>query len=98
MLFGMRQSVMRDQGRDVGQFGGLRLQEFLAGGNVEEKIAHRDGSSERKSGFFDAGNFAAVDLDDRAGRFFRGASFEAEARHRRDRGQGLSPKSQSGDA
>ena len=38
----MRQAVMRDQRGDVGHFGLLRPQEFLARGNVKKQIAHRN--------------------------------------------------------
>ena len=39
---GMRQTVMGDQGRNVGDFGLLCSQELFARRNIVEQVAHRD--------------------------------------------------------
>jgi hypothetical protein len=38
----VRQGIVRDQRSNVGELGGLRLQEFLASGGIEKKIANGD--------------------------------------------------------
>ena len=48
------ESVVRDQGCDVGELGLFGLEEFAAGGRVEEEIAKGDGGADGKSGVFDA--------------------------------------------
>ena len=84
MLIGMRQGVMRDQRCDMGEFGRLRSQEFFAGGNIKEKIADGDRSSQRQSGFLHAGHSPAVDLDHSARRLVCCPGLQAKARHRGD--------------
>ena len=85
MLFGMGESVVGDQRRDVGEFGGFGFEEFLASRGIEEEIADGDGGALGEAGFFDPRDFAAVDFEDGAsGSFFcqlgGGAGFEAQAR------------------
>ena len=94
MLLRMRQRILRDQRRDVRQLGRLRLQKFLARRSIKKKIAHRNRSSQRQPRFFHARNLPAVDLDDRARRFFFRPSLQPQPRHRRDRRQRLPAKSQ----
>ena len=72
MLFGMGQRIVRDQRCDVRELGGFGLEELLARGSIEEEVAHGDGRSFGQAGFFDAGDFAAIDLDNGSGcSFFR---------------------------
>ncbi len=66
MLVGMGQGVVRDQRRDVREFGGFGLQELLPGRNIKEKIADGDAGSGGQAGFFYCEYLAAVDFNHRA--------------------------------
>ena len=70
------------------------LQKFLARRRIEEEIADGDRSSQRQTRLFHTDDFAAVDFDDRPGRFFFGAGFQMQAGNRSDRGQRLAAKSE----
>src|SRR5258708_35807423 len=76
------------------KLGGFCLQEFLARGRIEEKIAHGDRSAERQSGLFHSRDLAAVDFDYCARRFFGGPRLQSQPRYGGDGGQGLSAKPQ----
>ena len=52
MFGGMSEGVVSDQRGDVRELGLFGLEEFAAGGGVEEEIAKSDGSADGKAGFF----------------------------------------------
>src|SRR5437870_4984431 len=81
VLVRMRQRVLRDQGGDMGKFGGLRLQKFLARGDIEKKITNGERGPHRQAGFFYAKDLAAVDFDDGSRGLFRSACFQMQARN-----------------
>src|SRR6266700_3753649 len=62
MLIGMGQRIVRDQRSNMRQLSGFRLQEFFSSGSIKEEIADSDGCSRRKSSFFHAKNFPAIDF------------------------------------
>ena len=94
----MRQRVMRDQRRDMRKLSGLCLQELLARRRIEKQIADGDRGSRRQAGFFDFEDFAAIDFDHGARVLVGRTRLQMQARDRRNRGQGLAPKSQGGHA
>src|SRR3569833_1431288 len=67
MLFGVRQSVMSDEGRDVREFCRLSSEKFAAGRRVEEEIGNRDGGAAWKRSVVDVVDFAACNLQMCAG-------------------------------
>ncbi len=75
MSCGMGESVVGDERGDVGELGLLGLEEFAAGGGVEEEIADGDGGSDGEAGVFDAEDVAAGDLDEGAGGALRRRGF-----------------------
>ena len=81
VLFRMRQRVMRDQRGDVGQFGRFGAEEFSARWSIEEEIADGDGCPARQCCIFHAADFAAGDLDARAGGLLTCGCFQGDASH-----------------
>ena len=59
---GVGESVVGDEGGDVGELGLLGLEEFAAGGGVEEEVADGDGGSGGETGGVDAEDLAAGDF------------------------------------
>ena len=78
MLLRMRQRIVGYQRSDVGQLSRLRSQKLLARRRIKEEIANRDRSSERQPRLFHADDLAAVNFEDRPGRFFFRASFQMQ--------------------
>ena len=91
-LIGMRQAVVRDQRRDVGDLGLLGPQKFLARGHVIKQIAHRDGGASGERAVVATQDLASGDFDRRSRRFLAGSRFKQQARHRGNRGQGFAAK------
>ena len=85
---------MRNQRGNVRKLSGFRLEEFLARRGIEKKIAHGDRSPCRKAGFFDPKNFASGDFYHCAARLVCIARLQQKARHRGNRGQGLTAKTE----
>src|ERR1022692_4280839 len=98
MLLRMRQRVVSDERRDMGEFGRLRPQKFLARGSMEEEVANGDGSPQRQPSLFHADDLATVDFEDRPRRLFFRARFQMQPRDRGDGRQRLAAKSERGNA
>src|SRR5258706_1020426 len=87
----------------MGELGLFGLEEFAAGGGVEEEIANSDGGADGEAGVFDAEDVAAGDFDECAGGFgwfpcdSADAGFELEARDAGDGGEGFAAEPESGD-
>src|ERR1039457_5628373 len=96
-LVGVRQTVMRDQRRDVRELGLVGAQEFLAGRNVEEQVADRDGGPDAGGQLIAAQQLSTGNLDDGAGGLLRRAGLQEQARDRRDGRQRLDRKSERRD-
>ncbi len=88
---------MRDQRRDVGQFGLFRPQKFLARRNVEEQIAHGDHRARSRGDLVAAQNLAARDFHARPGGLVRRTRLEQQPRDRPDRRQRLAAKAERRD-
>src|SRR5215831_4049633 len=98
MLVRMGECVVCHQRGDVRKFRRFGFKELFPGWSIEKKVANCDRSSQRQSGFFDASNFSAVNLNDRAGRLICCAGLEPQPRDGSDRRKRLSPKTESRDA
>ena len=104
MSLGVGEGVVGDEGGDVGQLGGLGLEEFAAGGGVEEEIADGDSGADGEAGGVGAEDGAAGDLDEGAGGVGAGgigcgggAGFEGDAGDGGDGGQGLAAEAEGAD-
>src|SRR5258708_1806217 len=81
----------------MGELGLFGLEEFAAGGGVEEEIADGDGGADGEAGVFDAEDVAAGDFDERAGGFFGYAGFELQAGDAGDGREGFTAGAEGGD-
>ena len=97
VLCGMGESVVSDEGGDVGELGLLGLEEFATGRRVEEEIADGDGGAGGKAGVFDAVDVAASDLDYGAGVVFWGTGFEGQAGDAGNGWEGFAAEPEGGD-
>ena len=75
MASGVGESVVGDEGGDVGELGLLGAEKFAAGGGVEEEVADGDGGAGGEAGGVYAEDFATGDFDEGAGVVFGGACF-----------------------
>ena len=94
---GVGEGVVGDQRGDVGELGLLGLEEFAAGGGVEEEIADGDGGADGKAGVFDAKDVATGDFYECAGGFFGDAGFELQAGDAGDGGKSFAAEAEGGD-
>ncbi len=102
----MGERVVGDEGGDVGELGLLGLEEFAAGGGVEEEVADGEGGPDGVAGGVNAEDVAAGDLDEGSGVFerrtvlgvlWRRAGFEGDAGDGGDRREGFATEAEGGD-
>ncbi len=80
MLVGIRQRVVRDERRDVAEFGGVRFEEFFTRGNAVEKIGDTNRRANRQTRGLYVNQFSAGKFDARAFGFRFVARFEQQPR------------------
>src|SRR5262249_9518204 len=83
-LVGMRQGVVRDQRRDVSEFGLFGAQKLAPRRHVVEQVAYRDHGAAAERRFLTAQHFAAGDFDACPRGFIHRPRLQQEARYRRD--------------